>query len=54
MKRDSDEGGTEQRLRKLLQGAFAGPPTQLKDVPTKEGRRRKVAKKAATRRRKHQ
>jgi hypothetical protein len=26
---------TEQRLRKLMRGAFAGPPTQMKDIPKK-------------------
>ena len=36
---------TEQRLRKLMRGAFAGPPTQMKDIPPK----RKVSRaKAAT------
>lgn len=28
---------TEQRLEKILRGAFAGAPTPLKDIPTKEG-----------------
>jgi hypothetical protein len=36
---------TEQRLRKILRGAFAGPPTQLKDIPTREGKSPKAAKK---------
>jgi hypothetical protein len=26
---------TEQRLRKLMRGAFAGPPTQMKNIPRK-------------------
>ncbi|MEI9930786.1 MAG: hypothetical protein WDM89_09595 [Rhizomicrobium sp.] len=26
---------TEQRLQKLLKGAFSGPPTQMKDIPKK-------------------
>jgi hypothetical protein len=26
-----------QRLQKILQGAFAGPPTPLKDIPKKSG-----------------
>jgi hypothetical protein len=38
------------RLKRMLQGAFAGPPTPLKDIPTKDGGsrvspRRKKAKK---------
>jgi hypothetical protein len=28
---------TEQRLQNILQGAFAGPPTPLKDIPPKAG-----------------
>jgi hypothetical protein len=28
---------TEQRLEKLLRGAFAGAPTPLKDIPKKIG-----------------
>jgi hypothetical protein len=28
---------TEQRLEKLLQGAFAGAPTPLKEIPKKSG-----------------
>lgn len=31
---------TEQRLRKMLRGAFAGPPTPLAAVPTRHGKRR--------------
>src|SRR6185436_16872632 len=31
---------TKGRLASILRGAFAGPPTQLKDVPTRTGRRR--------------
>lgn len=36
---------TEQRLQKILQGAFAGPPTPLKDIPKKSGESRKLANK---------
>src|SRR4051812_16371839 len=35
------------RLRALLRGAFAGPPTPLKDIPKRSGRARKSAKKKA-------
>ena len=31
---------TEQRLQKILQGAFAGPPTPLKDIPKRNGESR--------------
>jgi hypothetical protein len=30
-----------ERLQKIMRGAFSGPPTPLKDVPTKQGRSRK-------------
>jgi hypothetical protein len=33
---------TEQRLRALLRGAFAGPPTQLKDIPKENGESRRL------------
>jgi hypothetical protein len=32
------------KLKAMLRGAFAGPPTPLKDIPTKEGESRKVRK----------
>jgi hypothetical protein len=52
---DTDQFGkkeTEQRLKAILRGAFAGPPTPLKDIPKKNGesrakKRRKKARKAA-------
>lgn len=31
------EAETEQRVQKILQGAFAGAPTPLKDVPKRGG-----------------
>jgi hypothetical protein len=42
---------TEQRLQKILQGAFSGPPTPLKDIPTKSGESRKLQRKKPQRRR---
>lgn len=36
---------TKQRLRKILRGAFAGPPTPLKDIPKKTGESRAVKRK---------
>jgi hypothetical protein len=41
---------TEQRLQKILAGAFAGPPTPLKDIPKKDGEKRAGARKASPRR----
>jgi hypothetical protein len=35
-----NEQETDQRLQKILQGAFAGPPTPLKDIPTRWGEQR--------------
>lgn len=43
--RDPDDE-TDQRLQKIMQGAFAGPPTPLKDIPTAEGKTRRVGAKA--------
>jgi hypothetical protein len=40
---DSDQHSpeeTEQRLRKIMRGAFSGPPTPLAKIPTREGRKR--------------
>lgn len=42
---------TEQRLQKILQGAFSGPPTPLKDIPTRSGESRKLERKPQRRRR---
>jgi hypothetical protein len=41
---------TEQRLQKILQGAVSGPPTPLKDIPTRDGESRKLARKKPQRR----
>jgi hypothetical protein len=41
---------TEQRLQKILRGAFAGPPTPLKDIPTKTGESRSLKRKRTKRR----
>jgi hypothetical protein len=41
---------TEQRLRKILQGAFSGSPTPLKDIPTGSGESRKLTRKTPQRR----
>jgi hypothetical protein len=46
--RDTDE--TDRRLQKILQGAFAGPPTPLKDIPTATGKRRRLGGKPRRRR----
>jgi hypothetical protein len=39
---DHPDEETEQRLQKLLQGAFNGPPTPLKDIPKRSGESRKL------------
>lgn len=41
---------TKRRLQKTLQGAFSGPPTPLKDIPTKAGESRKLRRKKPQRR----
>jgi len=44
----------EQRLQKILTGAFSGPPTSLKDIPTRWGESRKSKRKKPQRRRARQ
>lgn len=41
---------TDPRLQKILKGAFSGPPTPLKDIPTKSGESRKLRRKKPQRR----
>jgi hypothetical protein len=51
---DTDQSNTEksaERLQKLLQGAFSGPPTPLKNIPKKNGESRRIGKKKPQRRR---
>lgn len=33
---------TQQRLRRILQGAFGGPPTPLKHIPKRSGESRAI------------
>jgi hypothetical protein len=44
--RDNDEQysdkETQRRLNAILHGAFSGPPTPLKDIPTRHGESRKM------------
>jgi hypothetical protein len=40
----SSDKSIEQRLQRILHGAFSGPPTPLKDIPTKSGESRKLKK----------
>jgi hypothetical protein len=50
---DFSEQETKHRLEKILRGAFSGPPTPLKDIPTRNGESRSLKhKKRRTRRRK--
>jgi hypothetical protein len=46
----TQDGDTQTRLKKILQGAFAGPPTPLKDIPTRNGESRKLQRKKPQRR----
>jgi hypothetical protein len=54
-RKQSDDSFSEQersrRLDTILRGAFAGPPTPLKDIPTREGNQRAVRKDQKPRRR---
>lgn len=51
MKEKKSDGKEKQgRLQSILRGAFAGPPTPLKDIPTKEGESRKLKRKKAKKR----
>jgi len=45
------ERETARRLDAILQAAFAGPPTPLKDIPTRHGESRKLERKKPSRRR---
>jgi len=45
---------SEQDLKRILQGAFAGPPTPLKEIPTRHGKTRKLERKSPQRRRRRQ
>jgi hypothetical protein len=44
----------QRRLEKVLKGAFSGPPTPLKDIPTRHGESRKLERKRPQRRRRRQ
>jgi hypothetical protein len=44
----------DQRLRKILAGAFSGPPTPLKDIPTRAGESRSLKRKTPQRRKRRQ
>lgn len=37
------------RLKSILDGAFAGPPTPLKDIPKKSGESRQIGRKKRAR-----
>ncbi|HMJ43686.1 MAG TPA: hypothetical protein VK522_15550 [Pseudolabrys sp.] len=41
---ENERQETEQRLRRILRGTFAGPPTPLKDIPKKSGESRSLAR----------
>jgi hypothetical protein len=50
MEKKAEVEETEQRLQKILQGAFNGPPTPLKDIPTRNGESRQLRRKKPQRR----
>jgi hypothetical protein len=54
MTKNQDQKEAEQRLGKILEGAFSGPATPLKDIPTRFGEKRKSADKRVTTSRKRQ
>jgi hypothetical protein len=39
---------TQQRLASILKGAFSGPPTPLKDIPTRTGESRQLGRPTVT------
>jgi hypothetical protein len=39
---------SKDKLMAILRGAFSGPPTPLKDIPTKEGESRASKKRKTT------
>jgi hypothetical protein len=45
---------TQQRLKKILKGAFGGPPTPLKDIPTRWGEQRAERKNQQPKKRRRQ
>jgi len=49
MAKNQNEDATT-RLQKILQGAFNGPPTPLKDIPTRNGESRSLKRKKPQRR----
>jgi hypothetical protein len=54
---DDDQYGPEEtarRLQRILQGAFAGAPTPLKDIPKKSGESRSLKRKKPQRKRARQ
>lgn len=50
-RRQSRDPETERRLQVILSGAFAGPPTRLKDIPTRFGDQRQQRRQPRKRRR---
>ena len=41
---DKPQSDTDNRLRRILAGAFDGPPTPLKDIPTRAGDSRQLSR----------
>jgi hypothetical protein len=51
MPRKREDETDQQRLQKILHGAFAGPSPSLKDIPTSEGKVRRISGKPQRHRR---
>ena len=48
---EASQGETNDRLQAILRGAFTGPPTPLRAIPTRHGGTRKLERKPQKRRR---
>jgi hypothetical protein len=46
----NDDQESAERLQAVLQGAFAGSPTRLQDIPKRNGKKRAVGKNQRRRR----
>jgi len=54
MNDDQRDDEAQQRLAKILESAFSGPPTPLKNIPTRWGKQRAERKDQPRRRRPRQ
>jgi hypothetical protein len=49
-----DTAQTQERMQKMLRGAFSGPPTPLKDIPKRDGESRSLKQDQSRKRRRRQ